>query len=97
MWIDKDNWRGYWEYNNAFVGQPDATLETLFPPQEPELGGLPQSVTFTYSLADGQFRPAAYTISRKTSPPTTPSHGTWQWMAVGSPSRRKTGRHHSLS
>ncbi len=82
MWIDKDNWRGYWEYNNAFVGQPDATLETLFPPQEPELGGLPQSVTFTYSLADGQFRPAAYTIQPQNI--TTDDPITWNLAVDGS-------------
>jgi hypothetical protein len=29
MWLDKDNWSGI-KYNNAFVGRPDQTLESLF-------------------------------------------------------------------
>ena len=32
MWLDKDYWSGYWQYNNAFVGLPDETLESLFAP-----------------------------------------------------------------
>ena len=30
MWLDKDYWSGYWQYNNAFVGLPDRTLVDLF-------------------------------------------------------------------
>jgi hypothetical protein len=30
MWLDNDFWDNLVKYNNAFVGQPDATLETLF-------------------------------------------------------------------
>jgi len=62
MWLDKDDWRGYWEYNHAFVGQPDKTLEDLFPPPEPELGNIPESISFVYSTEEGTFMPAAYTI-----------------------------------
>jgi hypothetical protein len=29
MWLDKDYW-GYWQYNNAFAGLPDQTLNDLF-------------------------------------------------------------------
>ncbi len=52
MWLDKDNWRGYWEYDNAFVGRPNETLQTLFVP--PTLGHVPEDVTFIYSIPDGQ-------------------------------------------
>jgi hypothetical protein len=31
MWLDKDNFSGLVQYNNAFVGQPDKTLAELFP------------------------------------------------------------------
>lgn len=30
LWLDHDVWDDMVKYNNAFVGQPDATLETLF-------------------------------------------------------------------
>jgi len=30
LWLDKDFWDNKWQYNNAFAGLPDATLETLF-------------------------------------------------------------------
>jgi hypothetical protein len=30
MWLDKDNWWDDWQYNYAFVGQPDQTLQDLF-------------------------------------------------------------------
>ena len=30
MWLDKDNWYGYWSYNNAFAGLSDQTLADLF-------------------------------------------------------------------
>lgn len=30
MWLDKDFWSDRWQYNNAFAGLPDQTLETLF-------------------------------------------------------------------
>jgi hypothetical protein len=34
MWLDKDFWSDTWQYNNAFAGLRDLTLETLFgPPQ----------------------------------------------------------------
>jgi hypothetical protein len=30
MWLDKDFWDGKTQYNNAFVGQPEKTLDDLF-------------------------------------------------------------------
>ncbi len=30
LWLDKDFWYGAWQYNNAFSGLPNATLEDLF-------------------------------------------------------------------
>ena len=30
MWLDKDLIQGYWQYDNAFAGQADKTLEDLF-------------------------------------------------------------------
>ncbi|MBX7152833.1 hypothetical protein K1X84_14485, partial [bacterium] len=30
MWVDHDDWSGQIAYNNAFVGDPDVTLTTLF-------------------------------------------------------------------
>lgn len=58
MWLDKDYWSGYWQYNNAFAGLPEETLSSLFAASE--LGGLPGEVTFFYSIADDQFMPSAY-------------------------------------
>ena len=55
MWLDKDLWDGYWKYNNAFVGLASETLESLFPAPTPSLGGLPDELTFTYSIPDQQF------------------------------------------
>jgi len=33
MWIDKNYWSEQWKYSNAFVGQPTATLTSLFDPR----------------------------------------------------------------
>jgi hypothetical protein len=51
LWLDKDYWRGYWEYNNAFAGKQDQTLEDLFPVAE--LTGIPATVRFTATVESG--------------------------------------------
>lgn len=58
MWLDKDYWSGYWQYNNAFVGLPEETLSSLF--GAPELGNLANEAIFLYSIPDGQLVPSAY-------------------------------------
>lgn len=50
MWLDKDKWDGYWQYNNAFAGLPDETLETLF--ASPALGNVVEDVSFVYSIPE---------------------------------------------
>jgi hypothetical protein len=65
MWVDKDHW-GYWKYNNAFAGQPDQTLEDLFPPAE--LSGIPTSLVFTATVEGSvQIAPASYTVTPQNS------------------------------
>ena len=49
MWVDKDNW-GYWQYNNAFVGKPNQTLQDLFKPAV--LGGIPSELAFSVEVSD---------------------------------------------
>ncbi len=53
MWLDKDYWDGYWQYNNAFAGLPDETLGSLFVP--PTLGNLPTEIGFAYSIPEQAF------------------------------------------
>jgi hypothetical protein len=61
MWVDKDNW-GYWQYNNAFAGKPNETLEDLF--SLPELTGIPTSLTFTATVESGvHLEPAYYNVT----------------------------------
>lgn len=65
MWVDKDHW-GYWTYNNAFAGQPDQTLEDLFP--SAELGGIPASLVFTATVeGSAQIAPPSYTVTPQNS------------------------------
>lgn len=56
MWLDKDFWSGYWQYNNAFAGSPNETIASLF--ASPTLGDLPHTVQFTYSISDARLIPA---------------------------------------
>jgi hypothetical protein len=58
--LDKNNWRGYWQYHNAFVGRPDATLNELFNPAD--LGGIPDHLRFVYSLSEGRYLVDSYTV-----------------------------------
>ncbi len=61
MWLDKDYWSGYWQYNNAFLGLPDETLESLFSPHV--LGNLPDALSFTYSIPDERLLPTAHQVT----------------------------------
>ncbi len=63
MWLDKDDWAGYWQYDNAFVGRADKTLGDLF--LGAELGGMPQELNFVYSLVDKAFVAGAYAVVPK--------------------------------
>ena len=57
LWVDKDNWNDYWEYNNAFAGLSDQTLGSLF-------GGIMEiDPTATMYLAEPSFPPHIYTTS----------------------------------
>jgi len=62
-WLDKDDWAGYWQYDNAFVGRADKTLGDLF--LGAELGGMPQELNFVYSLVDKAFVAGAYAVVPK--------------------------------
>jgi len=59
--LDKDYWDGYWQYNNAFAGLPDETLESLFAP--PALGNIPDALSFTYSIPDRQLLPTTHRVT----------------------------------
>jgi hypothetical protein len=55
LWLDKDYWDGSWQYNNAFTGLSDHTLQDLFratplgiaPSTMPHVTYLPMVVTTT--------------------------------------------------
>jgi hypothetical protein len=53
MYLDKDDWHGYWEYNNAFVGMPDQTLETLFHKANLRTG-VPEELASTNSILEAR-------------------------------------------
>jgi hypothetical protein len=61
VWLDRDNWYGYWQYHNAFLGGATATLIDLF--GVPELGGIPERLHFVYSLSENRYLVDAYTIA----------------------------------
>jgi hypothetical protein len=62
MWIDKDYWDGYWQYNNAFAGKHSLTLEDLFP--VPTLGGIPTNIDFTVDVTPEIIvQPASYMVT----------------------------------
>lgn len=44
LWLDKDNWSERWQYDNAFAGLADWTLDDLF--QVPTLDVSPQEITY---------------------------------------------------
>ena len=53
MRIGSSDWGGYVHYDNAFAGLINETISTLFP--YPTLGELPDSVSFVYSIPDGEW------------------------------------------
>ena len=55
LWLSGE--MDHWHY--AFVGLPDYVFG---PEPHPQLGPLPQSLTFTYFLSDGVFIPSTYTL-----------------------------------
>jgi hypothetical protein len=61
LWLDKADWRGYWQYHNAFVGKSDATLLDLF--GAAELGGIPNRLRFIYSLSEQRYLSQAHTVT----------------------------------
>jgi len=75
MWLDKDFWDGKTQYNNAFVGLPDKTLDDLFGLTAMELG----SSTITY-LAQPSSPARTFTI-----PIDSTTSETFGWAASVSP------------
>jgi len=62
LWADKDYWGGYWQYNNAFAGLPDHTLEQLFPLST--LDGVPATVDFVAEVdSTVTVTPSTYTVT----------------------------------
>ncbi len=62
MWVDKDYWSGYWQYNNAFAGRASQTLEDLFPGVT--LGNIPASLAFEATVVGGvQVTPATHSVT----------------------------------
>ncbi|MGC9469210.1 MAG: hypothetical protein ACP5HS_11510, partial [Anaerolineae bacterium] len=57
LWLDKDYWDGFWKYDNAFVGSPDLSL------RESALGGIPDRLSFVYSIEEGQWLMDSYTVT----------------------------------
>jgi hypothetical protein len=79
MWLDKDYWSDSWQYDNAFAGRRDQTLETLFGP--PQVAVSPQTVVTlaeplfderTFSLRIGSTAPVTFhwTITPTAADPT---------------------------
>jgi hypothetical protein len=75
MWIDKDNWGGYWQYNNAFAGEPEQTLEDLFVVTAMQLSR--QAVS---AMVEPAFPPRSYDVVVESS--TTETFG---WTATVTP------------
>jgi hypothetical protein len=84
MWVDKDNWE-YWQYNNAFVGRFDWTLQDLFKPVT--LGGIPSSLAFTVDVSDTiSIQPTTHTVTPinidSQVPITWSLHTSGNWFSV---------------
>ena len=62
MWLDKDYWDNYWQYNNAFAGKHSLTLEDLFPVAT--MGGIPASLNFTVEVyPEVTLQPESYSVT----------------------------------
>ncbi len=72
MWLDKDFWSDRWQYNNAFAGLPDQTLEDLFEVTAMEL--FPLTVSY---IAEPTFPPRSYSVSVEST-----STETFTWTAT---------------
>jgi hypothetical protein len=75
MWLDKDFWSNRWQYNNAFAGLPDQTLEDLFGVTAMELSTLAVSY-----IAEPTFPPRSYSVSVEST-----STETFTWTATVTP------------
>jgi hypothetical protein len=71
MWLDKDYWWEAWQYNYAFVGQPDQTLLSLF--GYPEMTVQPAEIVH---VADAESPPQTFAISVGNAGP-----GAFSWTA----------------
>lgn len=68
MWLNKDFWWDAWQYNYAFVGQPDETLQSLFGFPEMEVNPAEivhvadrKSPPLTFNLSIGNTGPGDFT------------------------------------
>lgn len=95
MWLDKDNWEGI-KYNNAFIGRPNQTLESLFQTAAMELSQneLVVLITPTTSLTNHRITitgtdGATFTWNASRSPAVA-------WLQI-SPSSGNSGEHLSIN
>lgn len=79
LWLSKDYWNNRWEYNNAFVGRHDQTLQDLF--GSPVLQLTIESVTH---IADPLQPPNSYSIGVHSA-----NGKSFNWTATVSPSGLK--------
>ncbi len=82
MWLDKDHWWEAWQYNYAFVGQPDQTLQSLFglPEMEVKPAGIvhmaePESSPQSFKLKVGNTGPGEFAWTATLTP-------TARWLEV---------------
>jgi hypothetical protein len=75
MWLDKDFWSNRWQYNNAFAGLPDQTLEDLF-----EVTAMELSTLAVRYIAEPTFPPRSYGVSVEST-----STETFTWTAGVTP------------
>jgi hypothetical protein len=71
MWLDKDYWWDDWQYNYAFVGQPDQTLQSLF--GVPEMEIRPTEIVY---VMDQQSPPMTFKVNVDSGGP-----GGFDWSA----------------
>jgi len=78
MWLDKDHWWEAWQYNYAFVGQPDQTLQSLF--GLPEMEVKPSGIVH---MADPTSSPQTFKLNVGNTGP-----GEFSWTAMLAPKAR---------
>lgn len=74
LWLGKNNWRGYYEYNNTFSGLEDKTLEDLFK-------GMTVEPQVKLHLAEPSYPPHTYVVTVESN-----MGGSFNWTAIISPS-----------